>query len=117
MPTAPCPTREQLSNYVAEKLLEEESSVISLHVDECRTCVDTIDMFADNTDSPIAALQQPMPANEYADEAGCRQVVATAEKLGRDPELAARWREASLPLDWIILRSTAWFTATSSHRI
>src|SRR5262245_36237740 len=81
MAPAGCPDREALAAFLAGRLSGEAIDAVAAHLDACPACLALVQAAGPDTDSLIAALCRPDPADPHAREAGCDQAVGRLRAL------------------------------------
>ncbi len=94
MPTATCPSREQLMDYLVGKLPDDASDSLAGHLESCPDCQAELATLADADDTLVARLRGADRAGPVLDEPECGQAVARAKAALGGVEAAAdsqRW--------------------------
>jgi len=82
MPNKSCPSRDELSGYVRGTLPPSQSESVTVHLAKCADCEDTIHRLESIADPLIDQIRGAPAAEPYLDEAACRKVVESVERLG-----------------------------------
>ena len=103
MPTATCPDRQQLSDYLVGKLPDDASDALASHLESCPECQAGLATLADADDTLVARLRGPVAPDPFLNEPECGQAIARAKAVGDGEGAAAavaqNWRKsAALPL-------------------
>lgn len=83
MKTSTCPSREELLGYLEGTIGEEEAARVAAHLAVCRKCDKTAEALeAQQPDTVVTALRQPVEPNPYAAEPACQQALERMQGLG-----------------------------------
>ncbi len=84
MPTAECPNRSTLFDYLAGKLPDETSDSLSTHVESCPDCQAELATLSDIEDTLIGQLRGAPLAEPYLDESECGRAIAKAKGVAEE---------------------------------
>ena len=82
MPSATCPDRDQLRDYLVGKLPDDASDSLASHLESCPECQAGLATLADADDTLVARLRGPVAADPFLDEPECGQAIARAKAVG-----------------------------------
>ncbi len=92
MSVADCPERERLAALLFGTLPEEEADHLVEHVEVCPDCETAIQALESESDTLIGRIRQPAPVDRLTQEPQCREALARAVGLGRQPPGASKCR-------------------------
>jgi RND family efflux transporter MFP subunit len=84
MPTAECPNRSTLFDYLVGKLPEDASDSLSSHVESCPDCQAELATLSDIEDTLIGQLRGAAAPDAYLDESECSRAVAKAKGVAEE---------------------------------
>jgi tRNA A-37 threonylcarbamoyl transferase component Bud32 len=90
MPTAACPSREELSAFQVGKLSADALEAIAAHLDGCARCSSSLDGLGDTHDQLVRRLRQPGPVQPFTEaevQHALTVVPGVVQKLASGSEL------------------------------
>ncbi|MBN2580034.1 MAG: DUF1080 domain-containing protein [Pirellulales bacterium] len=96
-----CPSDRELREYLLGRLPPETLEIVAGHLDHCPSCQMTLAGFSDSEDTLVEQLRHCVGPDEFAEEAGCRELIARAKISWAD--LSSQGSPSnSTPADWEI---------------
>jgi anti-sigma factor RsiW len=96
MPSANCPSHDELQSYVLGQLSDEASETIAAHFGSCPQCKAGLAALDDADDTLVAQLRRPVSADPCLEEPQCQEAVARARAVLSQPSSQQSRSEASL---------------------
>jgi len=93
------PSREELSGYALGTLPEPSAQQIEQHVAECPACEETLAQLEAGGDTVMEKLRHGPADDPLQQEAGCREMLAVIEAIGREPSFSTAAAVASATAD------------------
>ncbi|MBI3863275.1 MAG: SUMF1/EgtB/PvdO family nonheme iron enzyme [Planctomycetia bacterium] len=97
MPGAKCPSRDELSAFLAGRLNEPAIERVADHLEHCAPCREVVETLDVKGDTLASQLRIPAAGQPLAIPAACERAMAAAEKLLDDSSSAVAETNLNLP--------------------
>jgi len=88
----PCPSNDDLSNYLLGKLPHELSSRVDEHLEVCQQCLAQLETCETGGDTFLAALAMPVAGEPFLAEEECADALSRVVAIGHEPSFATKQR-------------------------
>ncbi|MCA9119649.1 MAG: protein kinase [Planctomycetaceae bacterium] len=92
------PTRDDLAGLIFGTLAEDQAEGVADHVEQCRSCEETMQELETASNDVIRTLRGPREKTQYEQESDCQNLLAVVAAIGHEPSAVSR-RETSPSAD------------------